>query len=248
MPGEGQILIGTSGWHYRHWVGPFYPPGTATNDFLPYYCQIFRTVEINYSFYRLPEIKTFEQWRDTVPEEFIFSVKASRYITHLKRLIDPSQSLRRFMERVTGLGNKLGPILFQLPPNMGLDTERLEGFLAALPSGCRYAFEFRNQSWFTDEVYVMLGQFNAAFCIFELAGLQSPLVATADFVYVRLHGPEDTKYSGSYDSSVLGEWAERALTWAGDGTDTYIYFDNDQLGYAAQNARELQRLVKTKAR
>jgi uncharacterized protein YecE (DUF72 family) len=240
------IHIGTSGWHYGHWVGPFYPPGTAQKDFLTYYAGHFHTVEINSSFYRLPEKKTFELWRDATPGGFIFAVKASRFITHMKKLKDPERSLATFMERISGLKEKLGPILFQLPPYWRRDIERLEAFLAALPSGYRYAFEFRDPTWFHPEVYQALAEHEAAFCLYELAGLSSPRELTADFTYLRLHGPGDA-YSGCYPAETLSQWADVFGDWAKEGKEIYCYFDNDELGYAAQNAAELQKLVTQKA-
>ncbi len=203
-------------------------------------------MEINNSFYRLPEKKTFKQWHDTVPSGFIFSVKASRFITHMKKLKDPEMVLATFMERITGLRDKIGPILFQLPPNWRRDIGRLKSFLSALPEGYRYAFEFRNPTWFHPEVYQTLAEHRAAFCLYELAGLKSPRELTADFTYLRLHGPGDA-YCGCYQTETLTEWADVFSSWAKEGKEVYCYFDNDELGYAAQNAAELLELAKQKA-
>lgn len=241
-----RIHIGTSGWHYEHWVGPFYPPGISKRGFLPHYARYFHTVEINNSFYRLPKKQTFEQWRDAVPPDFFFAIKASRFITHMKKLSEPEQTLATFMERIPGLGGKLGPILFQLPPYWSRNVARLESFLSALPDGYRYAFEFRDPAWFHPDVYSALSKRGAAFCIFELAGLRSPLEITADFVYARLHGPGDA-YSGCYDQRALDGWARAFLRWEAEGKEIYCYFDNDELGYAAQNALELQGLITKKS-
>ena len=199
-------------------------------------------MEINNSFYRLPQKKTFEQWRDTVPDGFLFAVKASRFITHMKKLKDPETALATFMERISGLGEKLGPILFQLPPYWRLNLERLEAFLSALPDGYRYAFEFRDPTWFHPTVYQALAKHRAAFCIYELAGLKSPIELTSDFTYLRLHGPGDA-YSGNYPTETLKQWADTFYDWTKAGTEVYCYFDNDELGYAAQNAAELRSLV-----
>ncbi len=242
---DTMIHLGTSGWHYRHWVGPFYPPGTSQRDFLTYYAGHFHTVEINNSFYRLPEKKTFEQWRDTVPSGFIFAVKASRFITHMKKLRDPETTLATFMERIAGLREKMGPVLFQLPPYWQLDLGRLKSFLRALPRGYRYTFEFRDPTWFHPEVYQALAEHGAAFCIYELAGLRSPQELTADFAYLRLHGPSDA-YIGSYPDETLTKWAAIFFSWAKAGKEVYCYFDNDELGYATQNAAELKQLVTKK--
>lgn len=237
-----RILIGTSGWHYKHWMNTFYPAGVKAKDFTRYYLNFFSSVEINNSFYRLPTAQTFAGWRAAVPPDFVFAVKASRYITHMKKLTDPQQSIASFFENVAALEEKLGPILFQLPPGLGVSMQKLENFLSALPLHYRYTFEFRHQSWYQDEVLALLQPYNIAFCIYELAGHLSPMAVTADFVYVRLHGPGD-KYQGSYSEETLGEWASRCLEWQQQGKDVYIYFDNDQLGYAAFNARRLQELV-----
>jgi uncharacterized protein YecE (DUF72 family) len=242
MKSSKVVHIGTSGWHYKHWIGPFYPRDISPEGFLAYYASRFHTVEINNSFYRLPETKTFKQWRDTVPPGFIFSVKASRFITHMKKLKDPEQSLATFIERITGLEDKLGPILFQLPPNWNRDLGRLKSFLLVLPAGYQYAFEFRDPSWFHAEVYDTLAEHGAAFCIYELAGLQPPRNLTADFVYLRLHGPGDA-YCGCYGTEALTEWADTFPFWTKEGKEVYCYFDNDEMGYAAQNAAELQELV-----
>lgn len=237
-----KIHVGTSGWHYGHWVGPFYPADINKKDFLAYYSRFFHTVEINNSFYRLPEKKIFEQWRDTVPEDFFFAVKASRYITHMKRLKEPGPALDTFFERANGLGDKLGPVLFQLPPHFSLNIGRLKDFLEALPESYRYAFEFRDQSWFCAEVYRALKEHGAAFCTFELAGVQSPKEITAGFTYIRLHGP-GAAYSGRYTTEALKEWANLLSGLSEQGIECYCYFDNDESGYAAQNALELQALV-----
>jgi len=246
MEGSKMIHIGTSGWHYGHWAGPFYPKDVSKERFLSYYADRFYTVEINNSFYRLPEKKTFKQWQDTVPVGFIFAVKASRFITHMKKLKDPGQTLSIFMERIEGLQDKLGPILFQLPPYWSRNIERLKAFLSALPGGYRYAFEFRDPSWFHYEVYGALAERGAAFCIYELAGLQSPREITADFTYIRLHGPGDA-YSGCYGAETLAGWVDAFSRWAKEGKEIYCYFDNDELGYAARNAAELQELVEQQA-
>ncbi len=238
----GIVQIGTSGWSYKHWKGPFYPEDIPDRKMLPFYFQHFRTVEINSSFYRLPLLKTFENWRNSSPRDFVFSVKASRYITHVKRLSEPAEPVERFFERVSGLGDKTGPILFQLPPGLKMNPDKLDAFLRQLPRGYRYAFEFRNASWFHPETYSMLARHGSAFCIYELGGRASPLEVTADFIYVRLHGP-DGPYQGSYSKESLSQWGLHFDRWTGESRDVYCYFDNDQNGYAARNASELQELM-----
>jgi uncharacterized protein YecE (DUF72 family) len=242
---QRKIYIGTSGWHYKHWVGTFYPPDLKSKDFTNYYLRFFRTVEINNSFYKLPSSETFANWRASVPDDFVYAVKGSRFITHMKKLKDPQESIQRFFENVNALEEKLGPILFQLPPGWSVNEERLAAFLAVLPPYYRYTFEFRHTSWYTPAILDLLRRYNAAFCIYELEYHVSPLEVTADFVYVRLHGPE-TKYAGSYSEEALNGWADKCLEWQQQGLDVYVYFDNDQLGYAAFNAKRLQELVSEK--
>jgi uncharacterized protein YecE (DUF72 family) len=236
------IHIGTSGWHYDHWQGPFYPANMAKIDFLKYYQMHFHTVEINNSFYRLPTAKTMNDWRESVPPGFIFAVKGSRYITHMKKLKDPKQSIQLFFERVQLLQDRLGPILFQLPPRWHFDTRRLKAFLAALPAGYRYALEFRDPSWLHQEAFRLLADHGAALCIYEFAGRLSPMEVTAGFVYIRLHGPGGP-YQGNYDTQTLVGWAKAISAWAGQGKEVFCYFDNDEAGYAAQNALSLQEML-----
>lgn len=238
MKGARSIHIGTSGWHYDHWRGPFYPDNLAKDRWLAHYAERFSTVEINNSFYRLPAEKTLRQWRDTVHAGFTFSVKASRYITHIKKLKDPSKTVPPLLDRVRVLEQTLGPILFQLPPSWRCNHERLASFLDALPTDLRYVFEFRNPSWFSDETYRLLSAHGAAFCIFELDDLASPRQVTGGFAYIRLHGPGGP-YQGSYDTRALAGWAGAFSAWARRGAEVYCYFDNDEAGYAAQNAGEL---------
>jgi len=237
-----RIHIGTSGWHYDHWKGPFYPEEVQNNKMLELYSQHFSTVEINNTFYQIPEEKTLSQWTENVPVGFIFSVKASRYITHMKKLKDPSAPVSKFLDSIKILGEHTGPVLFQLPSNWNINSKRLKSFLSALPQGYKYAFEFRDESWFDIEICHILEDHNVSFCIYELAGNISPFIITADFVYVRLHGP-DGPYQGSYSNDSLEEWAENILQWLNEGKEVYLYFDNDEKGYAAINALELQEIV-----
>jgi uncharacterized protein YecE (DUF72 family) len=239
------VRIGTSGYHYKHWVGSFYPPKTPPSKMLESYVQHFDTLELNNSFYRLPTIGAFESWRDSTPKNFVFAVKASRFITHNKKLKDPENALDNILARAEHLGKKLGPVLFQLPPHWKVNLERLRSLLEILPREHRYAFEFRELSWMTPEVNRLLKRFNAAFCIYELAGYHSPFEITADFAYVRLHGPAAGKYQGSYSNTQLREWVGRIREWTTRQKlkAIYVYFDNDQAGYAAQNALTLREMV-----
>jgi uncharacterized protein YecE (DUF72 family) len=239
------VYIGTSGWHYAHWKGNFYSKDTTAAEMLRCYTESFSTVEINNSFYRLPTPEAVHSWVRQTPSNFCFALKASRYITHNRKLLDPENSIRKFLEVAKGFGKKLGPILFQLPPGWKVNPPRLAEFLKALPTNRRFAFEFRNPSWHTPEIYKMLRDFNAAVCIFEIGGFQSAIETTADFVYVRLHGPGQA-YQGKYSMPVLQKWANRIKDWIGQSCAVYFYFDNDQAGFAAQNALELQSLVQGK--
>lgn len=240
---RSRIHIGTSGWHYKHWKGPFYPERLPSADFLRHYVQHFHTVEINNSFYMLPQKETLRKWRDVAPKGFVFSVKANRYITHMKKLKNVENAVRSFLNAVDVLEEKRGPILFQLPPSLGLDALRLKEFLRILPSGYLWACEFRNPSWFSSEAYEILQRYQVAFCIYQLAGRLSPKEVTASLVYIRLHGPAGA-YAGQYSTEVLAEWAEAISAWNRQGKEVYCYFDNDQAGYAAQDALRLQKMVR----
>jgi uncharacterized protein YecE (DUF72 family) len=242
MGNSGEIHVGTSGWHYEHWKGPFYPEHLPNRDFLSHYTRHFQTVEINNSFYQLPEKETLLQWRETAPSDFTFAVKANRYITHMKKLRDPKEPVSNLMEQIDLLEDKLGPILFQLPPNWKVDPDRLQCFLETLPGGYRYAFELRDPSWLEPTVYELLSVHNVALCIYDFKGRLSPKKVTADFVYVRLHGPVDA-YQGKYDTQTLAGWAGAFSYWTQQITDIYCYFDNDQVGYAVENALELQDMI-----
>jgi uncharacterized protein YecE (DUF72 family) len=234
-----KIHIGTSGWHYEHWKGPFYPDHLPNSSLLKFYADRFCTVEINNSFYRMPQEKTLRDWRDAVPAGFIFAVKGSRYITHMKKLKDAGNPVNSFLEKIGVIGDRLGPVLFQLPPRWNVNTGRLDSFLGLLPKRYRYAFEFRDPSWFVGKVYDLLAEHEAAFCIYDLDGRQSPKTVTADFVYIRLHGP-DGPYRGQYSGKQLAGWAGAVSTWAARGKTVYCYFDNDEAGHAAINAGNLR--------
>lgn len=242
---KGKIHIGTSGWHYAHWKGPFYPREMQDKMLLPFYIEHFSTVEINRTFYSLPKKCVFERYSELAPRGFIFSIKASRYITHVKRLKDPKPPLRRLLGVLKGLSTHLGPILFQLPPKWKANHERLEIFLKSLPKGHRYTFEFRDESWLQEDIYTILRKHKAAFCIYELDHFITPSLITADFIYVRLHGPERA-YGGKYSLATLKKWASLFQQFAKEGKDVYCYFDNDEAGYAVKNALQLQSLLKIK--
>jgi uncharacterized protein YecE (DUF72 family) len=239
----GRCWVGTSGWSYKHWRGPFYPSDMGKGaDQLRFYVERFDTVEVNGTFYRLIEVETFRRWREATPAGFVFACKGSRYLTHMKRLKEAGQGVGHFFERVEALQDKLGPIVFQLPGRFKPDRDRLVAFIDALPSRRRYAFEFRDPAWFQPEILEMLTAHNVALCLYEFAGQEAPLVVTADFVYIRLHGP-DGPYQGSYSDQALQTWAERIAAWTKKGLDVYCYFDNDDRGFAPENALQLQKLL-----
>lgn len=246
MPAE--VRIGTSGWHYKHWLGRYYPENCKPDQMLAHYLRDFDTVEINNTFYQLPAETTFDAWKRSVPADFLYAVKGSRFLTHMIKLKDPQRGLKNFLPRAERLGRNLGPILWQLPPRWNVNVERLEEFLRELPPEHRYAFEFRNATWLVDPVYEVLRRHNAAFCIYELAGFQSPLEITADWTYVRLHGPTHFKYQGSYSGRQLEAWAERIRDWRKRLRAIYVYFDNDDSAYAVENALALKKLVARRKR
>jgi uncharacterized protein YecE (DUF72 family) len=242
MPGTGDVFVGTSGWHYPHWKGAFYPPNLPASRMLDYYAEHLRTVELNNTFYRLPTESAVDGWRDSTPAGFCFAVKGSRYLTHMKKLKDAEPGIARFFERVARLGRKFGPVIFQLPPSWEVDAPRLDAFLSALPKRRRYAFELRNPTWHTAEILRILRRHNAAFCIFEISGQFSGLHLTANFSYMRLHGPGGA-YQGSYPEETLRDWRRRITEWRKELRAVYVYFDNDQAGYAVENAITLQRML-----
>lgn len=238
-----RIHIGTSGWHYEHWRGPFYPGAMPPKNLLGFYAKHFETAEINSTFYGLPDKDVLAAWTETVPSGFVFAVKGSRYITHMKKLKDPERTTSKFLERIEALGDKKGPILFQLPPRWGPNIERLRSFLDALPKDERYAFEFRDSSWFGRQTEELLVERGAAFCIYDFEGRQTPDTVTADFVYMRLHGP-DGAYRGSYSIDSLARRAKQISSWETEGREVFCYFDNDENGYAARNALTLNDMLK----
>jgi uncharacterized protein YecE (DUF72 family) len=219
------VIIGTSGWQYRDWRGRFYPPKLAQRLWLEHYVQHFATVESNNAFYRLPELTTFEKWRVRTPPDFRWAVKASRYLTHIKRLREPEEPVHRLMERAAGLGPKLDVILLQLPPTLRADADLLRECLSRFPDTVRVAVEPRHDSWWTDEIRALLERYGAALCWADRDEQPiAPLWRTADWTYLRLHHGAE---GWGYRPSTLREWAERlAATWT-DDEDAYVYFNND---------------------
>jgi uncharacterized protein YecE (DUF72 family) len=240
---SGKVRIGTSGWHYKHWLGVFYSEGTRASEMFAFYARHFETVEINNSFYRLPTATTFDNWREASPRNFCYAVKASRFITHMKKLKDPQSSSAKFFLVADRLEKKLGPILFQLPPRWKLNLDRLDEFLRTLPAKHKYALEVRDESWLVPEVYDLLRKHSVAFCIHDFADMKVPHEITADFTYLRFHGPTTAKYWGSYSDRQLRTWADRINSWRRDLSSVYAYFNNDPEGAAIRNALTLKELV-----
>lgn len=235
------IRIGTSGWVYSHWRGIFYPPDLRPRDWLAFYCGTFDTVEINNSFYRLPSVEAFDGWYTQAPPEFQYAVKASRYITHLRKLKEPEEPVRTFFERASRLAEKLGPVLYQLPPNWHVNLARFETFLAVLPPGNAHVVEFRDPSWLTEDVFRLMQRYGVAHCIHDMYPLAVPVRVTSSPAYVRLHG--DVGHHGDYRPSVLERWAKHIDGWRSDRLDVFVYFNNDIGGYAVRNALALRELL-----
>jgi len=235
----GRVWIGTSGWHYGHWRGVFYPPGLPPRSWLAYYAARFDAVELNNTFYQLPPASHFDAWRAQVPPGFLFAVKLSRYVTHLKRLLEPREALRNFERRVRRLGPHLGPVLVQLPPRFRADAARLDRFLGVAPRSLRFAVEFRDPSWLSEEVFRVLRRHGAALCVHDLLP-DHPFEVTADFVYLRFHGTEGA-YAGGYSPQKLAAVARRlAEVWRARRA-AHAYFNNDVGGFAVRDAAALRR-------
>jgi len=237
MPSD--YYIGTSGWHYEHWRHLYYPDKLPKAKWFKFYATDFNTVELNNSFYRLPSEEAFARWYDSVPADFVFAVKASRYITHIKRLKNTEEAVETFTTRARILDEKLGPILYQLPPNMHRNDEVLESFLSILPQGMKHVIEFRHQSWLEEGVLAVLHKYNVGLCVFDMPSLTCPLVATADFAYIRFHGSSDL-YASCYSDQELNDWAKRLADLAAGLKAMYIYFNNDAEAFAVRNAMTIR--------
>jgi uncharacterized protein YecE (DUF72 family) len=236
-----KIRIGTSGWNYPHWRGVFYPKGLGQRRWLSYYATYFDTVEVNATFYGTPKEKTFRAWAEAVPEGFVFAVKASRFITHIKRLREVAEALKRFYQSICPLKEKLGPILFQFPPSLKYDRTLMEDFLALLDRRYPTTIEIRNKSFWNPDFLDLLRQAGVALCLSDTAGKYPSLLEeiTADFVYVRLHGSQEL-YRSCYTEEELKTWADKLRAW---GLPGYVYFDNDAQGWAPINALHLKSLL-----
>lgn len=240
-----RFRVGTSGWVYPHWRGVFYPDGLPQTRWFEFYARTFSTVEINNTFYRLPGEAAWRRWRQAAPPGFVYAVKGSRYITHVKRLAAGAASLDLFTGRARILEDRLGPILWQLHPEHRRDPERLRTFLEQLPRDLRHVFEFRHPSWFCDDIYALLRDAGAGLCAYHMVDHATPLVATADFAYMRFHGSGDL-YGGRYGDDELAGWVERLA--ALPVSDVFVYFNNDAFGHAVDNALTFRALAASGAR
>jgi len=239
-----RVLIGTSGWRYDSWRGPFYPDGLPLKAQLQYYASQCETAELNGVFYRTPTVDAVRSWREQTGKDFIFAWKASKFITHWKRLSANSRNSLELMEdRLALLGHKAGPVLFQLPPNFQADADLLSAFLRMLRPQRRYSFEFRHPSWYSPPVLRLLSEANISLCISDHHDAPAPWKRTADFVYVRGHGPGG-RYKGHYSAVALANWVKRIRSWKAQGCDVFVFFDNDQKSAAPADALKLKRMLR----
>ncbi len=237
-------LIGTSGWSYEHWRGVFYPEELKTRDWLSFYTQTFGTVEVNSTFYHMPQDKTMDSWRDKTPEDFIFSLKMNRLVTHQKKLRGVDNLLKRFLDTAGRLGDKLGVILHQIPPSLEKDIPLLAMYLKLLPKEMKHTVEFRDESWSDDETFDLLESERVAYCIISAPDLKTHIRATARFAYIRMHG-KGGWYASCYTGANLKKWASEIGKLARGGCEGYVYFNNDYAGYAVQNALTLREMLGT---
>ncbi len=235
------VRIGTSGWVYPHWRGIFYPQELRQKDWFAHYSRQFDTVEINNTFYRLPTPAVFEKWRAQAPPGFVYSVKANRFLTHVKKLLDPEQPLQAFFEGAINLKETCGPILYQLPPGWAPGIPRFKRFLEALPEGFSHVFEFRDARWLTENVFRLMEQRGVSHCIHDRYGLNVPHRITASPVYIRLHG--DPAPGGDYTTDALDIWAARIRAWRDQSLNVFLYFNNDFGGYAIKNAVSIRKIL-----
>ncbi|MBW3613611.1 MAG: DUF72 domain-containing protein [Chloroflexi bacterium] len=233
--------MGTSGFEYDHWRGSFYESRTPRSRWLEVYAGRFDTVELNATFYRLPAGETFARWGERVPDGFRYAVKASRYLTHVRRLREPAEPLERLWTRASRMGAALGPVLYQLPPRWRANPERLQTFLAALPRHPQ-AIEFRDARWYREETFHLLEGAGVALCLHDMPGSEPPPTPIGPFVYLRFHGA-GSRYGGRYPSQRLRAWADRIAAWTADGLTVWAYFNNDLGGHAPRDAARLREMV-----
>jgi uncharacterized protein YecE (DUF72 family) len=241
------IHVGCSGWVYKHWRGIFYPDGLPQKRWFERYAEEFDTVEINASFYRLPLASTFEGWRDKAPPGFRYAIKVNRFITHMKKLRDCGEATAQFIALARPLGETLGPLLYQLPPSLKLDLERLENFLRLLPRDLAHVFEFRNKDWYVPETYALLDSYGASFCVHDMRGSKTERIAVGPVAYVRFHGGEG-KYWGRYSDEGLLSWTDWIVERARQGRPVWCYFNNDIHGHAIHDAQTLKSMVRQMTR
>lgn len=240
-----KLLVGTSGWVYEHWKEVFYPEELPKPEWFGFYAKSFNTVEINYSFYQLPSRKTFVKWREGAPADFVFTVKANRYITHVKKLKDAGEAVKRFYENLYGLEDRCGAVLFQLPPRWNVNAPRLEEFLSVVPKRYRLVFEFRDESWLKEEIMDLLHRHGAALCSADSPHWPSPREVTADFVFFRLHSG-GTRQAPSYTQKELRALAAEIGGHLTGGRDAFVYFNNDYGGFAVKNALAIKAMIERK--
>ena len=236
------IRIGCSGWNYRHWRERFYPKDLPQRRWFDFYAEHFDTVEINNSFYRLPKAETFEAWRRQAPPGFCYAVKANRFLTQAKKLKDCAEPLARMMAPFRALGDRLGPILYQLPPHFRINLERLDEFLALVPKDVTNVFEFRDPTWYVDETVALLEQHGASFCVHDMKGSATERIAVGAAAYVRFHGGTG-KYRGRYADKVLHSWTDWLVEQAEAGRAVWCYFNNDIDAHATDDALTLKAMV-----
>jgi uncharacterized protein YecE (DUF72 family) len=241
----GNVNIGTSGWSYKSWDKEFYPSDLPKNRQFEFYATQFPTVEINATFYRLPTLKMVRGWRDKAPEGFVFAVKGSRFITHMKRLANLNGALQKYFNRIHSLEERTGVVLWQLPPNFKIDLERLEKFLRRLPKTYRHAVEFRHPSWMEKGVFDMLGRHRAAHVSVSSLRMPVNLTVTCDVVYIRFHGLSDGA-AHDYTRQELKPWARHISEQVAAGNTVYAYFNNDANVRAPKNAKMLIEMVRAK--
>jgi uncharacterized protein YecE (DUF72 family) len=246
VPMSAPVRVGTSGWEYRHWVGSFYPRDLARDRRLEFYADRFDTVELNNSFYRLPDGDVFARWARRVPKQFAFAVKASRYLTHVRRLREPEEPLERLWSRADRLGAHLGPMLYQLPPRWRPNHDRLATFLMAVPRSRLQAIEIRDRRWYGARLASLLADAEVALCIHDMPGSTPAPVRVGPFVYIRFHGAGE-RYGGAYSAQRLTAWGRRIRAWSEQGWPVWAYFNNDIGGHAVRDADRLRTLIQRRS-
>ncbi len=238
MAREANVHIGCSGWNYNHWKGLFYPSGSLSKNWFSEYSEVFSTVEINNTFYQLPEASVFRKWHAQAPPGFIYAVKANRFITHMKKLKASASSVEKFLKRAKMLKKHLGPILFQLPPHWKVNVKRLDDFTDMLPEGLEYIFEFRDKSWYDERIYQLLTNKRMSMCLHDMKGSESPMIKVGPVCYIRFHG-STSLYGGKYHISALRKWAGFIREAASEKKGVYAYFNNDSEANAPKDALRL---------